>query len=119
MTAPMIPIITAIPSGCPIAGERLYIYEQTISPIPKAVPRLVRAGNWYFLKKRRKLLSSASASIAGLSERNVVTIPSDAAPGIPKSGFMSGWRSLFASETKPNSESSAETEPMMTQTAVR
>ena len=45
ITAPSSPISTAAPSGRPIAGERLYMYEQTISPMPKAVPRLVSAGN--------------------------------------------------------------------------
>ena len=45
ITAPSSPISTAAPSGRPIAGERLYIYEHTISPMPKAVPRLVSAGN--------------------------------------------------------------------------
>ena len=45
ISAPTRPTITARPSGLPISGEREYIYEQTIRPMPKAVPRLVSAGN--------------------------------------------------------------------------
>ena len=48
-TAPRSPTRTAEPRGT-AAVELLYMAVQTMRPIPKAVPRLVSAGNWYFLK---------------------------------------------------------------------
>ena len=58
-----------------------------------------------------------SARIAGLSERNVVTMPREAAPGSPKTGRISGRSRRSIRATKPNSVKSSETAPMMTHTA--
>ena len=95
------------------------MYVHTIRPMPKAVPRLVRAGNWYFLKKPLKYWSSARERMAGLSDRNVVTTPRDAAPGRLYRGTISGLSSRLARDTTPNSENRADTAPISTQIAVR
>ena len=115
--AAIFPIRTAIPRFSP--GALIpSINVVTISPIPKAVPRLVSAGSWNFLKYLRKFRSSASPKIAGLSERYVVIIPTDAAPGRLYNGFISGVIALFKSAITPNSESAPESAPAMTAIAI-
>ena len=49
----------------------------------------------------------------------MVTTPTDAAPGRPYTGRMKGLSIRFISDTRPNSENSAEMAPMMTHRAVR
>ena len=66
--AEKLPTSTAVPA-CPPFNFRPIMNVLTISPIPKDVPRFVKAGNWNFLKYLRKFLSSASPRIAGLSDR--------------------------------------------------
>lgn len=90
----------------------------TIRPIPKDVPRLQSSGTCHFLKYRINSLSFASEMIAGLSERKVVTIPSDAAPGRRYKGIMSGDKILSRSDTTPNSEKTEASAPVITATAI-
>ena len=57
--------------------------------------------------------------MAGVSERNAVTTPTDAAPGRPKRGTIRGLSRRFMRETTPNSENRAEMAPISTQMAIR
>ena len=63
-------------------------------------------------------MSSARPRIAGLSDRYVVMIPREAAPGRSYSGFISGVIALFTSAMTPNSERAPETAPAMTAMAM-
>lgn len=67
--APRFPIRAAFIKSAPPGPCSPIMYVVIIIPMPKDVPRLVRAGSWYFLKKHRKPESSASVRIAGLSDR--------------------------------------------------
>ena len=91
----------------------------TMSPMPKAVPKLVREISWYFLKYLLNLLSLEREIIAGLSERNVITAPSEATPGRLNSGFISGRRIFSSSDTTPNSAKSRLRAPISTQMDIR
>ena len=68
ITAPTLPTITARPA-CPPFTFSPIINVDTIIPIPKDVPRFVRAGSWNLRKYFLKFLSSASPNIAGLSDK--------------------------------------------------
>lgn len=91
----------------------------TRRPIPNAVPKLVREIYWYFLKNEANLLSLASDMMAGLSERNVITAPSDDTPGRLNTGFISGRNSFSSRLTTPNSTNTLPKAPVITQMLMR
>jgi hypothetical protein len=75
-----------------------------MSPMPNTAPRFTRVVTCHFLKYFRNPLSMPRGMMAGLSERYVATAPTEAAPGSPKRGFMSGESARLARLTIPNSE---------------
>ena len=111
--APKRPISDSLKKPCPI------IKTITMSPIPNAVPKLVREISWYFLKYLLNLLSFDSEMIAGLSDRNVITAPSEATPGRLNSGFISGRSSFSRMDTTPNSANRRLSAPISTQMDIR
>ena len=57
--------------------------------------------------------------IAGLSERNVMTAPSDVTPGRLNTGRMSGRSVRSSSATTPNSTNTLPMAPVITQMLIR
>ena len=102
-----------------LSTGRAIIDVTVISPIPKEVPRLVRAGIWYFLKYFLKLSSAASVNMAGLSDIKQFSIPREDAPGRSYIGFIIFETSLFTKAITPNSENIADIPPAKTATAIK
>ena len=78
----------------------------TISPMPKAVPKLVSDTSCQGVKPLRKRLSLARLITAGLSEKKVIRAANAVRPGSRNTGFISGASSTSSRRITPNSLSS-------------
>ena len=96
-TAPIKPMEAAVPKPW------LAMKATTTSPMPNAVPKLVRDTSWYFLKYLAKETSLDRLIIAGLSDKKVSTAPKAATPGRLYKGRIKGRRIASKIDTTPNS----------------